>query len=839
MSVRTDAGHLPAEADEFVGRERDVAEVGALLTRTRLLTLSGPGGIGKSRLALRIAALTAGGAAPPPVYFAEMADLDADELVAPRVAAAIGVTAEPGRSVGDTLLDVARARPMLLVLDNCEHLVDECARLCTALLSVGGDGLRLLATSREPLRVPGEAVWRVPPMALTVADPDGPESSGAGASEAARLFVARATAARPDFPDSPGARAEIDRLCRALDGMPLAIELAAARVRVLSVAQIAARLDDRFRLLASGDRTAPPRQRTLRAAMDWSHALLGEPERVLFRRLAVFSGGWTLDMAEAVCADAGDGMPLSEVEVLDRLADLVDKSLVTVAGEVAGEMRYRMLESVRQYAAVHLDEAGERDELRDRHLAYMAAFTDRAHDAALGPHPAPWPEVLQIMHRTAVEQGNCWAAMTWALRTGDLAPGLAICRAMVRGWWVPQGEFEVGATWCERFLDATEGTTSAGRARVLVGRAEIAFERTDLATAGEYARLGLAASRETGEDHSGVSALNILAANDLYQGDADGAATHLAEALDLARATGDRWDLVLGLSVDATAALFGGDHDRARARFEEAAEVARDVGNNWLIGRTLLGMGAVASASGDRTRATRLYEEALVLLREDEARTETVRCLVFLARIAIDDEAFALAGDRLREALRLSEQVGHWRAVTRCLESAAVLAERQGAYEDAGLLGGAAGRLRADLGAPPPSGGSGAGLRERLAAECGEAAVAQWWERGQELSRAEAVDRAVRARPSVPAQAPPPDDGGVALPGGPGGPLTAREVQIAGLLARGLSNREVAAELVISQATVARHVANILTKLGFSSRAQVAAWFVRHGVDGAGNGAVP
>ena len=630
--------------------------------------------------------------------------------------------------------------------------------------------------------------------------------------------------------------------------MPLAIELAAARVRVLSVAQIAARLDDRFRLLASGDRTAPPRQRTLRAAMDWSHALLGEPERVLFRRLSIFSGGWTLEMAEQVCAD---DTALPDFDVLDRLADLVDKSLLTVAGEVAGEMRYRMLESVRQYAAGHLDAAGEHDLMRDRHLAYMAGFARAAYDAALGPQPRPWREVVQIMHRTAVEQGNTWAAMTWSLGTGDLGPGLAVCRAMIRGRWVPQGEFDDGARWCDRFIDATDGTPGRDRARILVGRAEIAFERNDNAIAADYARRGLAACREVGEDHAAASALNILAMIDLYDGDADAARDRLAEALTLARDTGNRWDHVLALAADGTVTLMRGDAEGARARFDAALGVAREVGNNWLVGRTLLGLGAVAAATGDRPGAVRLYEESLVLLREDDARAETVRCLLALARIAIGAGDHAAAADRLREALRISEQAGHWRAVARCLEAAAGLAERIGVLEDAAVLSGAANRLREDIGAPPPSGTAFGALRERLTTALGEACLRGSWDRGRALHRPDALARAARlgapgTGPSATTDVRPEDtdrpaheggrtDGtpeGAGRAAGPGGVLTAREVEIAGLLARGLSNRAIAEELVISPATAARHVANILTKLDFTSRAQVAAWAVRTGLAG-------
>ena len=338
--------HLPEEPNSFIGRERELAELRQMLDRTRALTLCGPGGIGKTRLALRFLALAAA-EFPDGVWFVELADLQRTDLqqadlVVSRIAAVIGITEEAGRPLLETLGDALRPRRLILALDNCEHLLDACAQVGRHLLA-SAPGLRLLSTSREPLSVAAETIWRVP--SLTVAPPgaDPAVSADPDRYEAVRLFADRAAASRPGFTLGPDNVAAVSAICRALDGMPLAIELAAARVRALSVEQISARLDDRFGLLTAGDRSAAPRQRTLRAAIEWSYELLNAPERTMFRRLSVFSG-WSLEMAEQVCSD--EDIPATEV--LGLTAALVDKSLVVLDPEVLGEARYRMLDTIRE-----------------------------------------------------------------------------------------------------------------------------------------------------------------------------------------------------------------------------------------------------------------------------------------------------------------------------------------------------------------------------------------------------------------------------------------------------------------------------------------------------------
>ena len=378
--------HLPEEPNSFIGRERELAELRQMLGRTRALTLCGPGGIGKTRIALRLLALAAA-EFPDGVWFVELADLQQPDLVVSRIAGVIGITEEAGRPLLETLGDALRPRQLLLALDNCEHLLDACAQVGRHLLA-SAPGLRLLSTSREPLSVAAETIWRVPPLSVAPAGADPAASGDVHRYEAVRLFADRAAASRPGFAIGPGNAAAVASICRALDGMPLAIELAAARVRALSVEQISARLDDRFGLLTTGDRSAAPRQRTLRAAIEWSYELLTAPERAMFRRLSVFSG-WSLEMAEQVCSD--EDIPAAEV--LGLTAALVDKSLVVLDPEVLGQARYRMLDTIRKYAALRLAQAGESAavQLRLRDYALRTAEHNVAVGMARDPGPLGYP----------------------------------------------------------------------------------------------------------------------------------------------------------------------------------------------------------------------------------------------------------------------------------------------------------------------------------------------------------------------------------------------------------------------------------------------------------------
>ena len=374
--------HLPEEPNSFIGRERELGELRWMLRHVRALTLCGPGGIGKTRLALRILA-EAADEFPEGVCFVELADLRHPDQVASRVAAVTGVSEEAGRPLAETLADALRPRRLLLALDNCEHLIDACAQLSRQLLA-GSPGLRLLTTSREPLRIAAETIWRVPPLSMAPVGTD-PAAREAHRYEAIRLFADRAAASRPGFVVGPDNAAAVTSICRALDGLPLAIELAAARVRALSVEEISARLDDRFGLLTTGDRSAAPRQQTLSAAIEWSYELLTAPERALFTRLSVFTG-WSLEMAEQVCSD--DDIPARDV--LGLITALVDKSLVVPDPAVLGQTRYRMLDTIREYASGRLADTGELARFQAAFRDYALRTAEQNLAIGLARVPATW-----------------------------------------------------------------------------------------------------------------------------------------------------------------------------------------------------------------------------------------------------------------------------------------------------------------------------------------------------------------------------------------------------------------------------------------------------------------
>jgi predicted ATPase/DNA-binding CsgD family transcriptional regulator len=854
MTANTALHNLPAEPNDFIGRERDVAELRQLLDATREVTLCGPGGIGKTRLALRVAAgLTDG--CPDGVWFAELGEVAPEpvngdgtshmgggsrtDLVVRRITATLGIKDEPGRPLGETLANALRARNLLLVLDNCEHLIDACAAFCQALLAACPQ-VRILATSREPLRVTGENVWRVPPLATHGDDQDG--------NEAVRLFAARAASARPSFTLAAANAAAVEELCRALDGVPLAIELAAARTRVLSVEEITRRLRDRFRLLSAGDRTAPPRQRTLRGTIDWSHELLSPPERVLFRRLSVFAGQWTLDQAERVCADAAvdGGGPDGEMaadELLDLLTGLVDKSLVVVAAEVEGETRFRMLDSIRAYAAGRLAEAGEADEMRRRHRDAVLEAAEYNAKIALAERPAPWSVRVGLFRRYDAELDNVRAALAYSLERDDVAEGLRLGTAL-RTYCLPRGYFTECEDWTDRFLARGPGGVPPDVwGAALVGRAQLALGRRDFDRAAQYAADGLALCRAAGDDIMVAAALDVLGLIALRAGRFDEAAGHIDEAVTVAHASGDLWNE--GLAQTSRGALLAvqGKLREALQAYEAGLRLMRAVDQHWGAGRALIGLGQLAQLRGDRAAARAYYEEALPSLRAIDAGPEIARCLSGLGRIALDQGDTALARQALTESLRRSRTHGVRLGIARSLAAFAELRAIEGDAAQAVKLGGAAAALREAIGQAPIAGARQEQLLAPIRRKLGEQLVAQLWGEGRDMEPEAAIALALappRTGPAVPQQRPAAEDqdlrpvhpaepvisGPPAAPVTPPSTLTPREWEIAALIARGLSNKGIADELVISPATVARHVTNILTKLGFASRAQIAAWAV-------------
>ncbi|AQZ69196.1 hypothetical protein BKM31_53950 [[Actinomadura] parvosata subsp. kistnae] len=785
MQRFADPSNLPAESNTFVGREADLDELVHLMRVSRVVTLCGAGGIGKTRLALRLASRLVA-AHPGGVCVSELADLEKGRL-REEVAAALGISGDLVETVGD--------RHVLLLLDNCEPVVGECAELCRDLLRACPN-VTVLATSREPLRVPGETVWRVPP--LSVDDPgDG------GESEAVRLFVARATAARPGFELTGETRPLVVELCQALDGLPLAIELAAAMVRVLSVGQLVERLDDRFRLLAGGARTAPARHRTLRAAVDWSYRLLTPQERLLLRRTAAFRSSWTLDLAEWVCSGPG----LAEEEVLPRLCDLVDKSLVVLDGEVAGHARYRLLETVREYALEQLAESGEEAELRRRHLTALGRLAARFKQSLAPGVRTSWPVVERYVNLFDGLKAEVHSACDWSMAIGMPETALTLLTD-IRFLLIGSGRRLDSTDHLARLLDLDAPQVPRGlRGRATIVRGELALAAGDFEPAMRHVRAGLelcAAAKDRYGQALGTIALAQLT------GEHDA----IERALETARQCGD---LVLESLAQGTRARYGlhqGRLHEAQRAYQEVLAISEELDNHY--GQTFahIGLAQVARRSGDRATARRHYEAGLRLLRHVDARQQIVSCLAGLGRVALDEGDLAQARARLTEALLLSRDAGLRAGIARRLEAWAALVTAEGDHRRAVLLVSAA----LALGGRQPDARTEDVLRparQRL----GEPVVGVLWAEGARLTADQAVACALEGDLPEPPAAP-------IVPARQDSMLTPREREIAGLVARGLSNRGIADELVISPATVARHVANILAKLGFSTRTQIAAWVI-------------
>ncbi|HXP21471.1 MAG TPA: LuxR C-terminal-related transcriptional regulator [Streptosporangiaceae bacterium] len=829
-------GNLPAEPNSFVGRKRDLAELVRILGEVRVLTLCGPGGIGKTRLALRLA-MTLAPRYADGAWIVDLADASDPSLLAPLVAAVLGIRQERDQPLADTLIEALRPRSVLLILDTCEHLVGACAALVRQLLASCPD-LRVIATSREPLRVRGEVTWRVAPLGLppmsSVAAEDGyyadPGVDSPASCEAVRLFADRAAAARPGFTLDPANITAAVEVCQTLDGMPLAIELAAARLRALSPEQIATRLADRFALLASGDRAAPRRQQTLRATVDWSYDLLSSAEQLLLRRLSVFAG-WNLEMAEQVCTDS----QIAAAAVLDLLTALIDKSLVTLDGELNGIARYRLLDTVRKYAADQAVACGEMPELRVAHRDCMLQLQERGVERAFSRDDLPWSERVAVYHRGVVEQANTRAALACCAERGDAELGLRLCVAL-RPIWLTGGDATDGAAWLDRLLALDREVSTDVRSRALSVRAELAFEQQDYAAAGALARESLEVSR-AGPGGAEPGALREIAMVALVSGQVSEALETADAAIAAARAAADEWETGVALIVRGTAMALQGRMDEARREFEVAIEVLGET-RGWGRARALFGLGQLARARGESESALRYFQDALVMYRQIDARNDIARCLAAIGRVALSRSDLPLATSSLTESLRCSLAAGQRQAVARGLEAQAALAVASGQLGNAVRLAGTSQVLRTAIGDPPS-----ASARRRLddmletaRGQLGAATVNALLDEGRAMSAYAAV-RLVTAPPeqmtaagrSQPGTGRPDREPPAAADQSPPdqpmfGTLTEREREIAILVALGLTNAAIGRQLFISPSTAARHVANIFTKLGFSSRAQLAVW---------------
>jgi predicted ATPase/class 3 adenylate cyclase len=682
-SLEAFAHNLPAQLTSFIGREAAIAEVKQFLATTRLLTLTGSGGCGKTRLALQVAAdlleVYADG-----VWLVELAALGDPALVPQAVATALGVREQPGRPLTATLTDYLRPKSLLLILDNCEHLLAACAQLADALLR-SCPRLRMLASSREALGIGGEQTYRVPSLSL----PDArhlPPLERLRDFEAVQLFSDRARLSQATFALTPANAPAVAQVCQRLDGIPLAIELAAARVKALPVEKLNERLDDMFRLLTGGSRTALPRQQTLRALIDWSYDLLTPSERALLRRLSVFAGGWTLEAAEAV----GVGEGVEAWEVLDLLTALVEKSLVQYT-ERGGEERYRLPETVRQYARDRLLEAGEAATVRERHLEFFLNWAEQGPD---------W-------ERIETEHDNLRTALAWTVAQRQGEVGLRLCDAL---WWF----------WFVR------GYLGEGREH-LTGM---------LALPGAEART---AARANALQSAGMLARR--------QGDYGAARALLEESLAIRRELGDKGGIASALGSLGWAAHDQGDQGAARALFGESLAIDRELGDKGAL--SLMGLGCVAREQGEYGAARALLEESLAIFREVGWGHGIAVSLTNLGLAAREQADYGAARALFQESLAIEREAGHKSRIVRDLEGLAAVAVAQAQPARAARLFGAAEGLRDATGSALPA--SERAEHDRcvpaVRTALGEAAFAAAWAEGRAMSLEQSIDCALQAVP--------------------------------------------------------------------------------------------
>jgi len=618
-SLESSPNNLPQQPTTFIGREREIAEVKKALGTTRLLTLHGAGGIGKTRLSLHVAADVLGHY-PDGVWFVELAPLTDERLVPQAVASVLGVKEDAGRPVTEALAKHIADRHLLLVLDNCEHVVHACATLAELLLKSGAH-VRILASSREPLRVPGEASF--PVLALAVPTPtDSVQVEALLQFPALRLFAERAAAVQPGFRLSDENALAVAEICQRLDGIPLAIELAAARVRSLSAQNIAARLNDRFGLLMGGSRTALPRQQTLRALIDWSYDLLSDKERVLFRRLAVFSGGCTLEAIEGVCASG----EIVQAEVLDLLSDLVDKSLVMV---VAEDGRYRLLETVRQYANERLAQSGEGDSVRSRHAAFYLAFVEKVAPDLLGVAQASGLQRLDLERENILSAHTCFLG-----NESDAEHDYRLVHA-VKHYWFTRGQLNLGhRVSVEAVTDRKGPANTPSRMKALIVAGQICGFMGRYEEAQLYLRESLAIAREVSGKDFTVVVLNNLAMVALGQGDRACARLHCDEAIAIARESGNKQRIVTASNALAQLHRLDGDLEAAARLYRQCETLARELGNPDFTAVALLNLAMVDIARDSPHPAAALLREVLDISDETGSKPAVQSVLEVSAGLA-------------------------------------------------------------------------------------------------------------------------------------------------------------------------------------------------------------
>jgi predicted ATPase/DNA-binding winged helix-turn-helix (wHTH) protein len=684
---RTTPRHnLPEQLTSFIGRANQIEQLKGLLATARLVTLTGAGGCGKSRLAVQVAAGQLSSYLDG-IWLVELAALADPNLVPQTVANALGLKEQPGTALAQSLIDHLASRHVLLVIDNAEHLLAACAGLVESALQRCAR-LVILVTSRERLGIPGELTFHVP--SLSAPDPEldsAPEQISR--YEASRLFVERARLHRPHFAVTAQNAPALASICHRLDGIPLAIELAAPRLRSMSVEEVDRRLDRRFSLLTGGSRTALPRHRTLRSAIDWSYDLLDEVEQALLCRVSVFSGGWTLNAAEQVCC----GEAIAEDRILDLLASLEDKSLV-LAEERSGTTRYRLLETLREYARDRLRDRAEQAQWQRRHLAYFLAMAEEAAPLLVGADQRAWLERLETEH------DNLRSALAWSSAPGgDAELGLRLAAALYRFWWLGGYRSEGRASLVALLNSARSGEPGLVRAKALSAAGSLAYLQGDYSASRAFHAKSLAIARELGDRPGIAKSLHALALLLAEQGDYSSARTLYEQSLEIARESGDRWAISASLSNLGILAGDQGDFLAARALHDESHAIRRELGDRWGIASSLNNLAVLARLQRDYPAARALCEESVAIYRELGERRGIAAGLGQLGIMACDQGDYPSAQPLLKNGLVIFLELGDRLGMAELLEAMAYAntLDRSGR---AARLWGAAERLREELSAP-------------------------------------------------------------------------------------------------------------------------------------------